>query len=336
MPLQNLPPVKEISSASYLDLTDDLLCSSQPVVLRGLTSEWPLVNKAKKSAAEATQYLNSFANQNPVQAFIAPPDVKGRFFYNEQLDGFNFTPKTTTFAAVLDEIASYQQTQTNPSIYLGSTSVNHILPGLRQQNDIKVLEGAPLVSIWVGNQSRIAAHYDVPDNLACVVAGKRRFTLFPPDQLENLYIGPLDFTPAGPPASLVDFHKPDFERFPKFRDALEHGLVTELEVGDAIFIPSMWWHHIEGLSSFNVLINYWWRQVEEFMGTPADALNHALLSIKDLPKVQRKAWQNIFDYYVFNPRENDHIPSERKGSLGPLDDLSARKLRAMLINKLNR
>lgn len=336
MPLYNHAPVKEISSASYHDLTAELLCSSEPVVLRGLIENWPLVNKAKQSVEEAKTYLTNFANQNPVQAFTAPPEVQGRFFYNEQLDGFNFKPKNTTFTAVLEEIISYQHSQTSPSIYLGSTSIDHVLPGLRQENDIKPLQASPLVSIWVGNQSRIAAHYDVPDNIACVVAGKRRFTLFPPDQLDNLYIGPLDFTPAGPPASLVDFHKPDFERFPKFKNALKHALVAELNAGDAIFIPSMWWHHIEGLSSFNVLINYWWRQVEEFMGTPADALNHALLSIKDLPETQRKAWQNIFDYYVFNPRDNDHIPSKRKGSLAPIDDLAARKLRALLINKLNR
>ena len=334
MPSYNHTPVKEISSASYHDLTDELLTSNQPIVLRGLNEDWPLVNEAKRSAEEVSKYLARFANQNPVQAFTAPPEVKGRFFYNEKIDGFNFKPKTTTFASVLDEIISYQHSHSNPSVYLGSTSIDHVLPGLRQENDIEPLQNSPLVSIWVGNQSRIAAHYDVPDNLACVVAGKRRFTLFPPDQLENLYIGPLDFTPAGPPASLVDFHNPDFERFPKFRNALEHALVTELEAGDAILIPSMWWHHIEGLASFNALINYWWRQVEEFMGTPADALNHALLSIKDLPESQRKAWQNIFDYYVFNPRDNSHIPSENKGSLAPIDDLTARKLRASLINKL--
>ncbi len=334
--MSGLASISEIEFSNYDDLTEELIAAACPIVLRGLVNEWPLVTESKKSVACASEYLRRFANNNPVQAFTAPAEVEGRFFYNEQLDGFNFTPKNTTFDAVLTEILGYQQQSTSPSIYLGSTSVNHVLPGLRLENDIDALKNSPLVSIWMGNQSRIAAHYDVPDNLACVVAGKRRFTLFPPDQLENLYIGPLDFTPAGPPASLVDFKQPDLERFPRFAEALKHAQVAELEAGDAIFIPSMWWHHVEGLTDFNILINYWWRQVGEYMGTPADALNHAILSIKDLPESQREAWRNMFDYYVFSPRANQHIPEQRKGSLNPIDEMSARKIRALLINKLNR
>ncbi|MFX7984900.1 cupin-like domain-containing protein, partial [Acinetobacter baumannii] len=88
-----------------------------------------------------------------------------------------------------------------------------------------------------------------------VAAGRRRFTVFPPEQLPNLYLGPLDPTPAGQPVSLVDFHQPDFERFPRFRDALAAGEAAELAPGDAVYIPSMWFHHVEGLAPVNLLIN---------------------------------------------------------------------------------
>ena len=57
--------------------------------------------------------------------------------------------------------------------------------------------------IWLGNRSEVSAHFDLSDNIACVVAGRRRFTLFPPDQVANLYVGPLDHTMAGQPASMV-------------------------------------------------------------------------------------------------------------------------------------
>jgi hypothetical protein len=222
--------------------------------------------------------------------------------------------------------------------YVGSISVDHILPGLRDKNDLNLRQFEPSVRIWLGNQTHIAPHYDVPDNIACVAAGRRRFTLFPPDQLPNLYVGPLDRTPAGQAISLVDLREPDFDKYPKFREALSHAQVAEMQPGDAIFIPSMWWHHVEGLDSFNVLINYWWRTVPAFMGTPLDVLNHAFLSIRDLPESQRNTWRDIFEHYVFAPDDDvtRHIPEDQRGVLSPSDELSARKLRALLLKRLNR
>ncbi len=328
--------VEEIASSRLEDLTDELLTSQKPIILRGLVNHWELTKKGKISDDSARQYINSFYNDKPVHTLIAPAEVKGRYFYNDDLSGFNFERKNTSLSNVLEEIISQSKQKYSKTQYVGSTSVDYILPGFRNKNDIPKLKESSLVSIWIGNQSRIAAHYDIPDNLACTVVGKRRFILFPPAQLENLYIGPLDFTPAGQPASLIDLHNPDFEKFPKFREAIKNAQVAELEAGDAIFIPSMWWHHVESLSQFNVLINYWWRQVGLYMGAPLDALNHALLSIKDLPEEQREAWRNVFDYYIFSPQEQNHIPQEKRGVLNPIDENLARQLRALLLNRLNR
>ncbi|MDN4501023.1 cupin-like domain-containing protein [Alteromonadaceae bacterium BrNp21-10] len=333
---QELPHVREIHNATPATLTSELLSSDAPVVLRGLLSDWPLVKAGLKSAAEADHYLRQFYNHNKIHAMVAPAEVKGRYFYNDALDGFNFTRNTTSLTEVLDDIHASNNATAPSSYYVGSTSIDHILPEFRQHNDIPPLADKPLISIWLGNQSRIAAHYDVTDNVACCAVGQRRFTLFPPAQLDNLYIGPLDFTPAGQPASLVDFHQPDFTRFPKFETALQHAQIAELNPGDALFIPSMWWHHVEALSDFNVLVNYWWRQVGDHMGVPADALLHALLSIKDLPASQRDAWRNLFEHYVFSNNQHEHIPTARKGALNAIDDTLARQLRATLINKLNR
>lgn len=328
--------VKEIREATNKSLSPELLCSTTPVVLRGLIKDWPLVTQAKKSNKAAQSYLRQHYNNNKIRAFMADAEHQGRFFYNADLSGFNFTPTTTTFDKVLDDLAAYEDLAKPPGLYMGSTLVDHILPGFRANNDLPALADRPLISMWLGNQSRIAAHYDVTDNIACVAAGKRRFTVFPPNQLDNLYIGPLDFTPAGQAASLVDFTQPDLVKHPKFAEAIQHAQVAELEAGDAIFIPSMWWHHVEGLSRFNVLVNYWWRQVEMQVGAPMDALNHALLSIRDLPQAQRDAWRDLFDHYIFNPQEQSHIPKDKRGVLNPIDEQLARKLRASLVNKLNR
>jgi len=333
--------VPEITKATYASLTPELLASTSPVILRGLVKDWPLVKKStqcsqQQSQRDATQYLKSFSNHNKVRAFAADAKEQGRFFYNHDMSGFNFTQNTTHLDTLLDNLADYQALAEPPGLYMGSTSIDHILPGFRLQNDIPILADKPLISMWIGNQSRIAAHYDVTDNIACVAAGRRRFTVFPPNQLDNLYVGPLDFTPAGQPASLVDFKQPDLGKYPKFSEAMEHAQVAELEAGDGIFIPSMWWHHVEGLSSFNILVNYWWRQVDNHLGAPMDALNHALLSIKDLPQAQRDAWRDIFEHYVFSPQQPAYIPEHKQGVLAPISQQVARKLRALLVNNLNR
>ena len=269
---------------------------------------------------------------------LGPPDIGGRFFYNAALDGFNFQSLRVRLDAVLDELAKHLAAPAPPAIYVGSTTIDGALPGFRGENDVDLGPRDPLASIWIGNRTRIAAHYDVPDNLACIAAGRRRFTLFPPGQQHNLYIGPIDLTPAGQPISLVDFAQPDLARFPRFADALAQSQSAELGPGDALFIPSMWWHHVEALDDVNVLVNYWWRQSPDWMDTPNNALMHALMTVRDLPPAQRAAWAELFRHYVFEADGETaaHIPPGARGLLGPMDDNASRMVRAQLLKRLNR
>ena len=330
--------IRRIEHCDPARLPDEVLRSEEPLVLAGLVANWPIVKAATASTREACRYLNDFCSDVPVTVSAGPAQIDGRIFYNEDMTGFNFEAGRTRLADLMTLLQQLDGDSRPPVHYMGSTSVDYCLPGFRQQNDLGLDALKPLVSIWTGNQTRIAAHYDVPDNIACVAVGRRRFTLFPPDQLNNLYVGPLDFAPAGQCISLVDLSDPDFDRFPRFRQALEHASRAELEPGDAIFIPSMWWHNVEGLDAINVLINYWWRQAPACMGNPLDVLNHALLSMRDLPPAQRKAWQRQFEHYIFAPTHETvaHIPEHRWGALGPGTDESARRLRASLLRQLNR
>jgi len=137
---------------------------------------------------------------------------------------------------------------------------------------------------------------------------------------------------------MVDFARPDFARFPRFAGALERARVAELGPGDAIFIPSMWWHHVQGLDAFTVLVNYWWNSMPAHIPTPMHALYHAIWTIRDRPEREKKAWREVFDYYVFGPGEHagGHMPAAARRLLGPMDEVHSRQLRAMLLSKLNR
>jgi hypothetical protein len=176
------------------------------------------------------------------------------------------------------------------------------------------------------------------NNIACCLVGHRRFTLFPPEQVANLYPGPLEPTPGGQVISMVDFENPNFELHPGFADALAAGEVAELEPGDVLVYPALWWHHVQALDAFNIMINYWWNAVPDYMDSPANTLLHAMLSLRDRPDTEKRAWRAIFDYYIFGDaaRPVAHLPEPSRGNLAPLDTMKARRLRATLLNKFNR
>ena len=331
-------PIAERRSGDPARVFAEVSGAASPVVLRGLAAHWPLVAAARDSMDATARYLMQFYQDAPVTAFIGERGAGGRIFYTDELEQTNFRQVKARLNEVLDSIRKYQSDPEAPAIYMGSAAIDLFLPGLSQDNSLPRGAIKPSVRIWISNRTTVAAHYDVLDNIACVCAGRRRFTLFPPEQVANLYVGPIDFTPAGQAVSLVDLDAPDLERYPRFAEALQHAQVAELEPGDAIYIPSMWWHHVESRDAFNILVNHWWREVPAWMGAPADALLHAILNLRGLPPAQRKAWRALFDHYIFAADEqvSNHIPAGRRGVLGELDEDAARRLRTLLRNNLNR
>jgi hypothetical protein len=321
----------------------ELLEAGQPAILKGLARHWPLVRSGLESSASAIAYLKRFCGPMPITVFIGRPEISGRFFYNDEITGFNYKAAKGPLAETLDRLQAQLGESNSPALYVGSTNVDLCLPQLRLENDLRLTGPAfkfhrPIMNIWIGNRTVATAHFDSTHNLACCAVGRRRFTLFPPEQVHNLYPGPLDPTPAGQVVSMVDFEAPDFERFPRFREALAAGQVADLEPGDVLFYPAMWWHHVQALESFNTLINYWWTTSPEFIDSPQATLMHALLSLRDRPPQEKAAWRELFDYYVFGAPERaaEHLPAHARGNLGPMDDSKARRLRAFLISRLNR
>ena len=318
----------------------ELLDSGQPAVLRGLVRDWGLVQAGLRSMQDAMDYLRSHYNGQPVTYSYGSPGVAGRPFYNADFTALNCEVRRSALGDVLEEIAEHAPDAKPPTYYVASLLVDSRLPRFREENDLGLathgVDAPP--SIWIGNRVIASCHYDALNNIACCAVGRRRFTVFPPEQIDNLYPGPLEPTPGGQVVSVVDFGAPDFARYPRFRAALASAQTAVLEPGDAVFIPSLWWHHVQGLEAFNVLVNYWWNSVPAYIPTPMHALYHALWTIRDRPERERQAWRAIFDYYVFGDpqRAGEHLPEAARNVLGPFDEARARQLRAMLIGKLNR
>ncbi|WP_282295770.1 cupin-like domain-containing protein [Stenotrophomonas sp. PS02289] len=317
-----------------------LVAAGEPVVLRGIAREWPLVQAGQRSSEEAMACLRGFDTGAPVTYSYGGPEIEGRPFYTDDFTRLNFDVRRSVLSQVLDEIRDTFSVARPPTYYVASLLIERALPGFAPANDAG-LAGQGIdatASIWIGNRVTASCHYDTPDNLACCAVGRRRFTLFPPEQIDNLYPGPLEPTPGGQVVSVVDFDRPDFDRHPRFRDAMAHAQSAVLEPGDAIFIPSMWWHHVRSLEPFNVLVNYWWRSSPAYLSSPLPALQHAMWALRDLPPREKQAWAKVFEYYVFGPAERagQHLPDAARGELAPFDETLARRVRAQLLGRLNR
>lgn len=324
-------PVRECFAVDSDIFSSDIAPAYQPVIMRNLVSHWPVVQAGLRSRDELLAYLKTYATNDFVKVFLGPPNINGRFFYNHDLSGFNFERREGPFKDVLERLAAIQHQQRPPAIYIGASKIPNVLPGFERDNTLGLISGDVQPNIWIGNAVNIPAHFDTSENIACAVAGRRRFTLFPPGQIKNLYVGPIDHNPAGQPISLASLQEPDLERHPRYEEALKHALVADLEPGDALYIPPLWWHNVESLDSLNILVNYWWENLTELTGSPKHALIHSILTIGHLPPEQRRAWQEYFEHYVFseeNPAE--HIPTEKRGILSRLSPALARQLKNYL------
>ena len=307
--LQDIPVWENVD---YDRFHNEIVPLNQPAIIRSLVSDWPLVKAAKKSASSAVDFLKPYDKQTVILAMVGAPEINGRFFYNNELTELNFKLAQITRSIGLDRLLAIQDNPNPHAIALQALSLNEVTPDLEPLHNQPLLDKSVKPNMWVGNRGIVAPHYDIKDNLACVAAGSRKFTLFPPEQINNLYLGPTLNTPAGVPISLVDIKEPDFKRFPKYKQALDAGYEATLHAGDAIFIPALWWHGVESLETFNILVNYWWQNSPENKFSPRDSLLHCMMSIAKLDSAKRESWRHLFDYYVFRTMDDpaDHLPKD--------------------------
>ena len=297
-------------NVDYDRFHNEIVPLNQPAIIRSLVSDWPLVKAAKKSASSAVDFLKPYDKQTIISALVGTPEINGRFFYNDELTELNFKRAQVTLSIGLDRLLAIEGNPNPHSIALQAVQLGDVMPDFQPLHNQPLLDKTIKPNMWVGNRAVVAPHYDITDNLSCLAAGSRKFTLFPPDQINNLYPGPTLKTPAGVPISLVDIRDPDLKRFPKYRQALDTGYEATLHAGDAIFIPALWWHGDESLEAFNILLNYQWGNDPENKFSPGDSLLHCMMSIANLDPEKRKSWRHIFDYYVFKTMDEPsaHLP----------------------------
>ncbi|MEQ1707196.1 MAG: cupin-like domain-containing protein [Terricaulis sp.] len=323
---------RDVGPAAFTEIR----ATGEPALMKGLAKHWPIIAAAQQGDAACAGYLRGLASTEPVPFMRALPEVEGRLHYGDSVGTLNFERKASSLGDFLTELIAEASKPRPDSLALQGLPAPERLPGFMEANQLAILPPAIIPRLWIGNAAKVAIHHDPTENVACVAAGRRRFTLFPPEQVGNLYMGPFQPTPAGVQVSMVHLTAPDLDCFPRFATALAAASHAELEPGDAIYIPYQWYHHVEALDRFNVLVNYWWDSARADIGSPWDAFMHGMMTLRTLPRDQRRAWQAMFEHYVFlaNGDPGAHLPPAARGILGATSPQDIAQMRTALLAKL--
>ncbi|WP_225205005.1 cupin-like domain-containing protein [Novosphingobium huizhouense] len=312
-----------------------VVAAGRPAVIRGLCADLPATGAARRSPRAALDYLLGFDVGRRPQVFTAAPEIGGRYYYSDDLAGFNFTRSERSLAEAFALIERHIDDPAQPTSYIGSLVAPAYLPGFAEANTLPAVPAGTEPRLWIGNGSTAACHYDAYENLACVLAGERRFTLYPPDAIGDLYVGPIDRTMAGQPVSLAAAAA-DPSAYPRFAAARARAITVELAAGDALFLPKLWWHEVAARAPFNLMLNYWWDATATGPDAPLLALLLAMITIAERPEAERAAFRAFFDHYVFRPDGHPlaHLPEDRRGVLGDLSGAGYGQIRAMVLRAL--
>jgi hypothetical protein len=261
--INELRQVTELGTPMVDQFREEILPSGQPAVLRGIARDWPLVIAARQDAHEAISLIEKSANGTMANVLRLDPSEEGRFHYTKDGLSLNFIRGEGNVAGIIAGLREQENIYRPFAIAVQSLLAERYFPGFGQKHPMPFVPAIAEPRVWIGNGAKVATHNDPIENVAVVAAGRRRFTLFPPSAEPDLYMGPHHPTPAGARISMVHVTAPDLDRYPRFAAALEVAQVAELLPGDAIFIPKDWYHHVEALERFNILVNYWWEAGKE-------------------------------------------------------------------------
>lgn len=283
----------------------------RPQLWRGAAAHWPLV---QGGAAACLQALAAADNGRLHDALLLRPEEHGRIGYDASGRGFNFLRGQRSVSQVLEALDRYAQFAEPPALALQSAPAEACVPSLRAGMVLPLLHPGIAPRLWLGNRVVTPTHFDESSNLAVVVAGRRRFTLFPPEQGAHLHLGPPDFAPTGTPIGLAPLDPPDPARFPGLQQALPTAQVFDLGPGDVLHIPPLWWHHVASLDDHNLLVNFWWHgdptAPSEAPDSALHALQHALLAIAHQPPARKRAWAALYAHLVFG--EGDPVADRER------------------------
>jgi hypothetical protein len=329
--------VRRMRAPTHDELMSTIVPASEPVIFEGALDQWSLLSPPLSSDALLEKLAAACGKREIVVARAARKNA-GLFSYADgKAHGQNFTEQRQNFDAFLDDVKRHTADVDGPALYMRSLLLNHWLPELLPEFELPMLGDQTLWGgsgrMWIGTGGhRVALHYDRDDNLLCMVSGRKRFMLYPPSALSNVYIGGFGLEPGSVATAVVDPLAPDRKRFPRFADSERDVVVAEIAAGDVLYLPAHWWHHVESFG-LNVAVTFWWCRttMEQRLASEA-AFVHGLLSLRPLPAHLRSFYRSLFDYFVFETHGAPyaHVAESEQGWAGAPTPERDRELRKKL------
>ncbi len=250
-PVQALARMPAVSTAEF---HGRYVARRHPVVLAGLVSDWPAVQRWSLDVLRGAHPAVSITTAHVEDGQVVMDRQRGLIHEPERLDAF----VTALSAGARDR---YVMTPMSglPEALCADAPPPPYLSAVTVQN----------AKLWIGPVGMVSSlHRDLADNLHAQVSGRKRFTLVAPHQSACVY--PNSFFDSVPNGCRVDIERPDHARFPRLREAVM--FVAELDPGDVIYIPRGWWHHVRTLD-LSISVNFWWaRGVRRMLVQGADYL----------------------------------------------------------------
>jgi hypothetical protein len=183
--------MRETGKITRSEFEAEILLGGQPVVFRGLVSDWPNIGHSPEALFETLKSYDSGAMQGTL---LGQSGTAGKFHYAPDLRGQNYDQIGETLSVALDRLA----TGPHPDgAYIQSIPLDRHMPDFARDHPMPLLDASVTPRAWIGTPTTVQTHMDQSQNIACVLLGEREVTLFPPEQLPNLYPGPLEPRRAG-------------------------------------------------------------------------------------------------------------------------------------------
>lgn len=260
-------PIPRIESIAKADFLRQYKRPARPVVIEGLTRDWPARDKWTLEFIESVAgdtwvpVYDSRRAQDRKHQHAPAATMRLRDYFARLRAGEN--DLRLFFFNLIAEVPALRRDFTFPDLGL------------------KLFQKLPVLFMG-GKGAKVQMHFDIDlaDILLCHFGAKKRVLLFAPEQTRFMYHVPFSFSALFD----VDFAKPDLARFP----ALKHlrADYAELNHGDVLYIPPGYWHYITYDDiSFSM-------SLRAFPRTPKNVLKmlNNLLVIRTVEGLMRKWW----------------------------------------------